>query len=212
MGLGITGLVVGPIESNCYVIWDKTTLKGAIIDPGGNPSEIKAAVNAAGCDVGWILLTHGHFDHVFYAGEIAELYGAKAAIHPADITLIGDSMGIAEMYYNMAEYTAIYPDTLLSDGDEIALGETTIRVIHTPGHSRGGVCFHADGVVFTGDTIFAGSIGRTDFEGGSMQDLTSSIRNKLYVLDDSTVLYPGHGQETTIGVEKRTNPFIQGVI
>jgi glyoxylase-like metal-dependent hydrolase (beta-lactamase superfamily II) len=158
------------------------------------------------------LLTHGHFDHVFYAGEIAEFYGAKNAIHPADITLIGESLGIAEMYYNMNDYTALYPDQLLADGDVITMGEISIRVIHTPGHSMGGVCFQIGDVVFTGDTIFAGSIGRSDFPGGSMDELTASIQNKLYVLDDSVVLYPGHGDETTVGEEKRTNPYVQGKI
>lgn len=212
MGLGISGLAVGPIQSNCYIIWDEATLKGAIVDPGGDPDSIKDSVEAAGCCVEWILLTHGHFDHVFYAGVIAEFYNAKVAIHPADVTLIGDSLGIAEMYYNMAEYVGIYPELLLADGDIITLGETSIYTMHTPGHSLGGVCFHSGDVVFTGDTIFSGSVGRTDFTGGSMDELTSSIRTKLYVLEDSVVLYPGHGLETTVGVEKRTNPYIQGVI
>lgn len=205
-------MAVGPIQSNCYVIWDDVTLKGAIIDPGGDPDRIKEAVQAAGCSVEWILLTHGHFDHVFYAGEIAEFYGAKNAIHPADITLIGESLGIAEMYYNMNDYTGLYPDQLLADGDVITMGEISIRVIHTPGHSMGGVCFQIGDVVFTGDTIFAGSIGRSDFPGGSMDELTASIQNKLYVLNDNVVLYPGHGDETTVGEEKRTNPYVQGII
>lgn len=212
MKLAVNGLVVGPIQSNCYIVWDKDTSRGAVVDPGGDLENIKRAVGEAGCSVEWVLLTHGHFDHVFYAQDIAEIYGAKIAIHPSDVELMHDTLDIAESFYNLGEYKPAEPDKLLSDGDIIAIGDLQIRVMHTPGHSPGGVCYDCGTVVFTGDTLFAGSVGRTDFPGGSFEQLVSSIKNKLFVLDDSVIVLPGHGPQSSIGAEKRSNPFVQGVI
>ncbi len=212
MKLAVSGLVVGPIQSNCYIVWDKDTNRGAVVDPGGDLEKIRGAVDAAGCSVEWVLLTHGHFDHVFYAQDVSRLYSAKIAIHPADAALMNDTLDIAECFYDLGEYKPAEPDKLLSDGDVIEIGGLQIRVMHTPGHSPGGVCYDCGTVVFTGDTLFAGSVGRTDFPGGSMQQLVSSIKNKLFVLDDSVIVLPGHGPQSTIGEQKRSNPFVQGVI
>lgn len=209
MSLNVKSIVVGPIQTTCYVIWDESTGAGAVIDPGGQLEDIKQMVDESGCKIEWILLTHGHFDHVFYAGDLAELYDAKVGMSPADITLIGDTLEIAEMYYDMDSYSPVMPSDLLNDGDTIQLGSTTITVISTPGHSLGGLCFMADNKVFCGDTIFAGGIGRTDFTGGSYEQLEESISQKIYSLDDDIVLYPGHGPSTTVGREKKTNPYIR---
>ncbi len=210
MSLFAKSLVVGPIQTTCYVIWDEATKKGAIIDPGGNVEDIKKLVNETGCVIEWILLTHGHFDHVFYSGDLAEYYNAKTGMSPADVSIMGDSLDIAEMFYDMDTYSPAMPSDLFKDGDKIQLGETTIEVIDTPGHSLGGICFKADKQVFCGDTIFASGVGRIDFQGGSQSQLIESIKQKIYTLDDDTILYPGHGPSTTVGKEKRTNPFVRG--
>ena len=126
-----------------------------------------------------------------------------------DVDLLDDSMGIAEAYYDMSTYVKFFPSVPLADGDEISVGGSQIAVLHTPGHSKGGVCFVTDAGVFCGDTIFAGSVGRTDFPGGSHYDLVQSIKGRLMVLDDDTPLYPGHGPATSVGKERMSNPFIQ---
>jgi len=201
-------LVVGPIETNCYVIWDRDTRAAAVIDPGDEAERIAAIVESNGLRVERILLTHGHFDHMFCAGELARQYGARVGMHESDVWLLSDGLGVAEPYYDLSEHVPVTPDDLLKDGDVIALGESTVTVLHTPGHSAGGLCFVTDAGVFCGDTIFAGSVGRTDFPTGSFDTLIASISSKLLSLDDATPLLPGHGPATTVGAERKWNFYL----
>lgn len=206
--LQFTSLTVGPFASNCYLVWEEPSREALIIDPGGDRDDITAAVEARSLRPKRILLTHGHPDHCFHAGDLAGHYGASIAMHTLDVGLLTDSLPIAELYYDLSTYVPFVPDELLEDGEVIRLDESQIRVLHTPGHSRGGLCFKTEAGVFCGDTIFAGSIGRTDFPGGSHQQLIESIRTKLLVLPDDTPLRPGHGPSTTVGVERTTNPYV----
>jgi hydroxyacylglutathione hydrolase len=213
LSIRFDSVVVGPIETNCYVLWDESTLDAAIIDPGGEDRQIVAMVGSV-CPqplkVQWILHTHGHFDHIFSTGAILRDYNARTAIHPSDVYLLEDGLDIAALYHDMSEFVPFEPFDLVEDGQVIELGQSKIEVIHTPGHSRGCVCYMTDAGVFSGDTVFAGSIGRTDFPEGSHPQIMESIRNRIMVLDDSTPLMPGHGPFTTVEREKRTNPFFQG--
>jgi glyoxylase-like metal-dependent hydrolase (beta-lactamase superfamily II) len=200
---------VGPFATNCYVIWDASTKQAAIIDPGGDRQRIEEMIASHGLDVKYTLLTHGHPDHTFFAGELAGHYGAEVAMHESDIPTLTESLPIAEMFYDLTSYEAFSPSIVLNDGDWIDLGDSRIRVLHTPGHSRGGVSFVTHEGIFCGDTVFAGSVGRTDFPGGSMEQLINSIQAQLLTLDDQTPLYPGHGPATTVGAERRSNPYLQ---
>lgn len=204
----LTSLVVGPLETNCYVLWEEDTLKGAIIDPGGDKDRIVSLVENLGLDVERILLTHGHPDHTFHAGALAGLFGGRIGMHRGDLVQLQHGLGIVGEYFDLADYVAFEPDDLLADGERVTIGESVLTVLHTPGHSEGGLCYQADVGVFCGDTLFAGSLGRTDFPGGSFETLIDSIRKKILVLDDSTRLYPGHGPGTTVGSERRNNPFL----
>jgi glyoxylase-like metal-dependent hydrolase (beta-lactamase superfamily II) len=202
-------LIVGPLETNCYVIWDDSTRKAAVIDPGGDLDRILLCIDDRGLVVERVLLTHGHPDHIFHAGDIAKRFGARVAMHEADTVQQEAVLEVAKLYYDMSEYEPFKLDDLLSDGDELTLGESRITGLHTPGHSGGGVCFLTDAGVFCGDTIFARSIGRTDFPGGSYETLLQSIREKLLTLDDDTPLHPGHGASTSVGAERKLNPFLR---
>ena len=200
--------VVGPLQTNCYLVWDPDTKAAAIIDPGGDRERISSGIDSLGLRVEWILLTHGHFDHSFCAASLAQEYGARTGMHEDDVEQLTGSLSIAEMFYDLGQYVPVKPTDLLVDGQVIRLGESEIRVLRTPGHSRGGLCFVTDAGVFCGDTIFAGSIGRTDFPGGSFEDLMETIRTRILALDDDTQLFPGHGPATTVGDERKSNPFL----
>jgi hydroxyacylglutathione hydrolase len=201
-------LVVGPLETNCYVIWDARSHEAAIIDPGGDKVAISDCVASNHLRVKYVLLTHGHPDHCFVAGDVAHEYGAEIAMHSADIEQIEGGLALAELFYDVSSFTRFSPSRLLEDGDVLTLGDSVIEVIHTPGHSPGGLCFVTDAGVFCGDTVFAGSIGRTDFPGGSHAEIIGSINAKLLSMKDETPLYPGHGPSTTVGRERATNPFL----
>ena len=211
MSIDLVSLRVGPIETNCYIIWDKATGKAAIIDPGGDRNKIISAINKLksihNIDIEWILLTHGHFDHIFSAGDLATVYNCKIGMHAADIPIIEGTMSIAEIYYDMSEYVNVEPTDIFNDNEIIKLGDTEIKAIHTPGHSEGGLCFVTEDSIFCGDTIFNGAIGRTDFPGGSYESIIASIKNKLFAYADNYNLYPGHGRKTTVGYERKHNKY-----
>lgn len=209
MSLEYRALTVGPISTDCYVLWDTDTRKAAIIDPGGDRDAIVKIAASNNLDVEWILLTHGHFDHCFYAGDLTEYYQAKIGMHELDVPQLSENLEIAAMYYDLSEYIAFAPTDLLNGSTSIMLGDSQIDIIHTPGHSPGGLCFLTSLGVFCGDTIFASSIGRTDFPGGSYSQIMDSIHNRILTLGDATRLYPGHGPATTVGAERRSNPFLQ---
>ncbi|NOX35238.1 MAG: MBL fold metallo-hydrolase [Deltaproteobacteria bacterium] len=204
----IKKLEVGPIMANCYILGCKLTKEAAVIDPGDDADRILMALSKSGLKVKYLINTHGHFDHVGANKRMKEVTGAKLAIHPDDEIMLDELSSSASMFGLSAENSPP-ADILLKDGDEITFGKITLKVIHTPGHSKGGVCFYTKGHLFSGDTLFAGSIGRTDLEGGDYDTLISSIKQKLLGLDDETKVHTGHGPETTIANEKRMNPFLR---
>ena len=207
MSLPMKSLVVGPIETNCYLIWDRATKEGAVIDPGADADEIMRSIAGSGMKPVIILLTHGHFDHVFCAGDIAREYGCEIACHKDDESQILGTMPVAEMYQDVSSFVPFTPTRWLEDGDSLALGETVVTVIHTPGHSPGGLTFAVDESLFCGDALFADGIGRSDFPGGSHRQLIESIHTRIFAYPDDTRVYPGHGPTTTVGREKRSNPY-----
>jgi hydroxyacylglutathione hydrolase len=185
-------LIVGPYQANCYILGCNETKEGLIVDPGDEIFRIVREISRNGLTILYILITHGHFDHTGGADELRRITKAPVWIHALD-----------------APGLNFRPDGYLSHGQEIRLGTYTISVIHTPGHSPGGVSFHAPGVVFTGDTLFAGSIGRTDFQGGDHEQLIQGVRTQIFPLGDDVRVYPGHGPATTIGRERLHNPFFR---
>ncbi len=206
-GARIWRWVTGLLENNVYLVADDGG-EAAIIDPGLDSEQILDWVRQKGLTLRWILITHGHFDHVFRAAFFAGQTGAAAAIGEGDADLLLHMKDAAALWGFQADDPLERADRMLKDGDEIRVGALTLRVIATPGHSPGGICFTLDGFVFVGDTIFAGAVGRTDIPGGSWEQLLSSIRDGILPLPDETVLYPGHGPATTVGQERATNPFV----
>ena len=194
--------------ANCYILGCEATREAVVIDPGDEADRILMTLAELKLKVKAIIDTHGQFDHVGANIRMMEATGAELLIHADDQPMLGELARSAAGFGLRAENSPA-PDRNLSDGDTVSFGSHTLTVIHTPGHSRGGICLLGDGVVFVGDTLFAGSIGRTDFPGGSYDTLISSIKEKLLCLDDSVVVYPGHGPETTIGQERRLNPFLR---
>jgi len=185
-------LVVGPYQSNCYLLGCPDSLEGVVIDPGDDALRIVGQITELGLRIRYILITHGHFDHTGAAAEIRRITQAPLLIHPND-----------------ASGLDLPPDGGLTDGQRLQVGRYPITVLHTPGHSPGGVCLHAPGAVFTGDTLFAGSVGRTDFPGGSHEELVRGVVDKIFPLGDGLRVYPGHGPNSTIGHERLTNPFFR---
>lgn len=199
--------VVGPIDVNCYVISDDNGI-GAVIDPGGNAERILAYIKKENLDIRYVLNTHGHGDHIGADDAVRDGTGAPLYIHAADADMLTDARKNLSAFMGY-QALARPADVLLHGGEEIAVGDIKLKVVCTPGHSAGGVCFVGDGFVFSGDALFADSIGRTDFPGGSQVELVSSIKRELMVLPDETEVYPGHGPKTTIGWEKVYNPYLQ---
>lgn len=203
---------VGMLQCNCSIIGDPDTLLGLVIDPGDEASHIISVINRHKLKLKYILLTHAHIDHIGGVGQIKEMTGAEILLHPGDLQLYeGVSMQAEWVGVKIPLWKPL--DRHLSDNDVIKLGALELNVIHTPGHSPGGVTFFlasAKPLLFTGDTLFQGSIGRTDLWGGSFETLIDSIKNRLLSFPDETIVYPGHGQKTTIGNERRSNPFIIG--
>ncbi len=206
--LKIKTLPVGIIETNCYLVYDEETREAMVIDPGAEGRRIVDEIGELDLKVKYIVNTHGHGDHIMGNKEVKEATGADLLIHMEDGPMLTDSrLNLTNfMGRNVSEPAA---DRLLQEGDILTIGRYEFKVLHTPGHTRGGICLVGDGVVFSGDTLFQFSIGRDDFPGGSFKDLINSIKTKLMPLDDSTVVYPGHGPKTTIGDERRGNPFLK---
>jgi glyoxylase-like metal-dependent hydrolase (beta-lactamase superfamily II) len=205
MGLKVHVLAVGTLAVNCCLAWDTDTRRGVVIDPGEDADDIADDIAAAGFTPQVVLLTHGHVDHIRGVGAIAARYRIPVYIQPADRELFLSPANALPPWYPAAVGLP-QPVTALPD-----CGGLDIRVLHTPGHTRGSVCFHvpAAQVLFSGDTLFRGGVGRTDLPGGSESDLACSIRSVLYPLAAETQVYPGHGEATTIGEEKRSNPFVR---
>lgn len=204
----IIQLEVGNLGTNCYIAYSEQTKQAVIIDPGGGLDRIMAAVNREGLKVEAIIDTHGHADHVLGNVKLQEMTGAPLWIHEADADMLGSGSRNLSAFIGTATHCG-KADRLLKDGEILNVGDFSLTVLHTPGHTPGGISLLAGKDVFVGDTLFAESIGRTDFPGGSYSQLIHSIQAKLMVLDDDTKVYPGHGPATTIGWERRQNPFIQ---
>lgn len=204
----IIQMEVGNLGTNCYIVWCENTKKAVVIDPGGNPDRILAAVQKEGLNVEAVINTHGHADHVLANTKVQEATGAPLWIHAADAEMLGSGSRNLSAFLGGATSCGT-ADRRLSDGEVLQIGEFSLKVLHTPGHTPGGICLLADRTVFVGDTLFAESIGRTDFPGGSYAQLIQSIKDKLMALADDVKVYPGHGPATTIGWERRQNPFIQ---
>ncbi len=203
----IKELSVGPIMANCFILGCEETKEAVVIDPGDEPDKILLALAELKLKVKYIINTHGHFDHVGGNKRLKEVTGAKLLIHPLDASMLDDVSNNANLF-GLTNENSPPPDQTIEEGDIISFGNISLKVIHTPGHSAGGISLHTNGYVFVGDTLFAGSIGRTDFPGGSFEQLAASIRNKLFVLGDDVRVFTGHGPETTIGIERKHNPFV----
>ena len=202
-------LVVGPLDVNCYLIGDAASGPVAIIDPGGDSDQILEAVQHLNRTVSFILNTHCHFDHVGAVAELMDSLGVDYFIHCDDRKVLAN-MSVQMEMFGFQGSPAPVPTRCLNDGDNLTLGNIILKVIHTPGHSPGGICLYCaeTGQILSGDSLFLESIGRTDLPGGSSKTLLTSIREKLLVLPKDVRVYPGHGPSTTIGHELKTNPFL----
>ena len=200
-------LMVGPLQVNCYIIADEKTKEAVVIDPGDDAQDILGIIRKKGLTVKYIVNTHAHFDHVGANRELKEATGAEILLHEADAALLESTSGQARTF-GMNAPASPKADRYVKHGDVITAGEVSLAVLHIPGHSPGGICLVEQGMVFTGDALFAGSIGRTDLPGGSHMALIGAIKANLLTLPDDTKVYPGHGPESTIGEEKRENPYL----
>jgi hydroxyacylglutathione hydrolase len=225
----VTGFAAGMLACNCYVLAQRPGADAIIVDPGQRAmGPLRRILDENHLTPAAVLLTHGHIDHIWSAQKVADMYGCPAYIHPDDRFMLTDPIKDfgRGVFGGLARSTvgALFSEPkqvveLDRDADKLELGDVTVTVDHTPGHTRGSVVFRVDSdigegtgsLVFTGDTLFRQSVGRTDLPGGSGRDLLGSIVTKLLVLDDDTVVLPGHGEKTTIGDERRTNPFLEGL-
>lgn len=202
----IKSLVVGPLEENCFIIGDKRTKKAIVIDPGDEPDRIMELIRDNSLDVRYIICTHAHFDHVGAVTDIKKETGARIVVHKDEL----------ELYHGVRDQAIFWgyeldslpePDMLVKDGDDIKVGSLVFKVLHTPGHSPGSICLLGEGIVITGDTLFAGSVGRTDFYGGDTDKLRNSFE-RLMLLPPETRVLAGHGPNSTIGRESSGNYFL----
>lgn len=207
----LEGITVGPFQENCYIVGDESSGEGALVDPGDEAARIALAVEQTGLEIGSIILTHSHIDHVGAVADLAEEYSCPVLLHaeaeemlktlPQQATMFGVKVGkVPEV------------DRYIESGETLAVGGVRLRSLYTPGHAPGHLSFHveSEGLVLSGDAVFAGSIGRVDLPGGSMEVLMKSLREEILPLPDETRLYPGHGPATTVGEERANNPFLNG--
>lgn len=201
-------ITVGAFQENCYLYACPQTLEAVIIDPGDEAERILARIRELRFIPRYIINTHGHIDHVCAIDEVSAVYPVPLAIHPDDVFMYTDEEA-ARMFGRQSPLVKRQPDILLHEGDTITFGTLTLEVLHTPGHTPGGICLVSRPYcVFSGDTLFRRSIGRTDLRGGNYEQIIASIREKLYTLDDDLAVFPGHGDPTTIIEEKAENPFV----
>jgi hydroxyacylglutathione hydrolase len=206
----VVTLPVGIIQTNCYIVGCEETHEGAIIDPGGHAGRILDEVERRALAIKMVLNTHAHFDHTDGNKGVVEATGAALALHPLDRPIL--EAGGGGVWFGMKTAAGPSPTLELHDGDQLQVGKLSLQVLHTPGHSPGHVCFYEPkaGVLFDGDLLFYQGVGRTDLPGGDLRQLMDSIQRLILTLPDETIVYPGHGPATTIGDEKRHNPWLTG--
>ncbi len=200
------GFAVGSYYSNCYIVGSEKTREAAIIDPGADFNKIDSVIKELNVTPKMIILTHYHGDHIGAVLDIVEQYNTKVYIHKDDAEVLKDS-SINFSKQIIGRSLSINPDVLLNDGDVLELGELKLEIIHTPGHTKGGICIKVGNIMMTGDTLFNKSIGRTDLPGGSYEELINSVKEKIFVFDEDITIYPGHNSPSTIKSEKLSNPF-----
>lgn len=203
----ISTIVVGPLQVNCFIVYDEGSHDAIVVDPGDDAEKIIRPIEDGKLEVSRIVCTHAHFDHIGAVKRLKDKTGAVVMLHKEDLDIYTRADKHGEVWGFKIEQPP-EPDIYVVDGDEIFLGRSCFKVLHTPGHSPGGICLYGEDVIFTGDTIFAGSVGRTDFTGGSMAELKRSF-SKVISLPPETRIFPGHGPLTTVKKEKEYNFFIQ---
>ncbi len=199
---------VGPLGVNCYVLQDDFSDAGLVIDPGGNAEELLQYLKQEHISLQTIVNTHGHGDHIGADDRLRQATGARLLIHAADAPMLADARANLSAYMGFTVQAAP-ADAFLQDGETLQVGHMSFTVLHTPGHSPGGICLFGEGVLFSGDSLFAESIGRCDFPGASETELVAALQKKILPLPDDVKVYPGHGPGTTIGWERQHNPYLQ---
>jgi hydroxyacylglutathione hydrolase len=203
-------LTVGPFQENCYIIGDEASGVGALVDPGDEAARIAMAVEQTGLEVGSIIVTHAHIDHVGAVAALVEEYACPVLMH-AEAEPMLKQLPTQAMMMGLKFGKVPAVDRHIGDGEHLEVGDLRLRSLYTPGHAPGHLAFYVEeGLVLSGDALFAGSIGRVDLPGGSMEVLMRSIEARLLTLPDETTVYPGHGPQTTVGNERASNPFLQG--
>ncbi|SMB95675.1 Glyoxylase, beta-lactamase superfamily II [Desulfonispora thiosulfatigenes DSM 11270] len=203
-------LPVGSLGANCYILNCKTTKEGVVIDPGDEGERILDVINDKNINIKYIINTHGHYDHIGSNEEIKKALNCDLLVHEDDYEMLIDPKLNLSFYMGNTK-EGLKADVSLKDNDLIKFGNLGLKVLHTPGHSPGGICLYNEKnkICITGDTLFYGSIGRTDFEGGDYEEIIKSIKEKLLVLPDDVTIYPGHGPKSSIGLEKQINLYIK---
>jgi glyoxylase-like metal-dependent hydrolase (beta-lactamase superfamily II) len=205
----VHGIVVGAFQENCWVIGNRRTGEAICVDPGDEPDEILAMARDMGVRIKYIANSHAHIDHILGVGPVREATGAKFLLHPGDLEIARGTAQSARAWMGVEIPNPPEPDALLADNDDIDIDGLKLKVLHTPGHTPGSVCFVANGILFAGDTLFQGSVGRTDLPGGDQDQEMASIVDRLLLLPDETIVLPGHMGQTTIGQERQRNPFVR---
>ena len=201
-------VVVGSLETNCYLVYCSKTKECVVIDPGADAEKIFRAIAESELKPVLLVNTHGHVDHIGANGDIKDRLNIPLCIHKSDSAML-ESILQSALGLLLGARQSPPPDRFLEDGDVIEFGARRLDVIHTPGHSEGSISLKGDGLLISGDTLFCGGVGRTDLPGGSWEKLVDSIQKKILTLPEETIVLPGHGPSTTVGQEKNDNPFIQ---
>jgi len=201
-------VIVGALETNCYLVYCQETMECAVIDPGAEPERIFRVIAHKDLKPTLLINTHGHVDHVGANRDIKDKFDIPLCIHAADGPML-DNVLQSELSFFLGAKESPPPDRYLEEGETLKIGNVSLSVVHTPGHSPGSVSLMGDGILFSGDTLFYGGVGRTDLPGGSWTELERSIKEKIFILPEDTVVLTGHGPSTTVGQEKKFNPFVR---